>query len=78
MTTRIPSTSASRPPGGLGGEEQSALVDPVGDQPAEGTEEEHREELQTDHDAEVDTTAGQVEDQPGLGHRLHPGARRPR
>ena len=61
---------------GLRGVEHLALVDPVGDQAAEGAEQQQRQELQAGGDGDVDPGAVErEEDQVGLRHRLHPGAR---
>ena len=58
----------------LGDHQQLALVDAVGERARPGPEEQHRAELEPDGDAEVDAAAGEVQDEPVLRHRLHPGA----
>ena len=55
----------------LGGEQEAALVDPVGDEPAPGPEQQHGQELQGRDDPEVEPRAprwSQVQHEPGLGH----------
>ncbi len=54
--------------------QQTPLRHPVGDQPAPGAEEEHRQELERGGQADGDAAAGQGEDHPDLRHRLHPVA----
>jgi hypothetical protein len=59
----------------LGGDQQPPLRDAVGEQPAPGAEEQHRQELQRGDEADSDARAGQAEDQPDSGDHLHPVAR---
>ena len=58
----------------LGHHQQPPLREAVGEQPAPGAEEEHRQELQRRGQADRDAAAGQAEDQPERGDRLHPVA----
>ena len=75
-TTSRPRASASSPAERLGGVQDLALVESVGNQPAEGPEKEHRQELEPDGHGHVDAGAVEEEEnQVGLGHRLHPGTR---
>ena len=65
-----------QPGRGLRGVEHLALVETVGDQPTEGTEKEQGEELEPGGDGDIDAGAVEAEeDEVGLGHHLHPGAR---
>jgi len=64
----------------LGDVEDAPLVQPIGDQTAEGAEQEQRDEncsplaIATSTPVAVETE----EDEVGLGHHLHPGAGGPR
>jgi len=58
----------------LGDEEQPALGQPVGEQPAVGPGEEDGDELKRGGQPERDAAAGEAQDEPHLGHRLHPVA----
>ena len=60
--------------GRLGEEQHPAFVESVGDQAADGAKEEHRSELQGRREAQVEGAVAELENQPVLGHRLHPGA----
>ena len=65
-----------QPRRGLRGVEHLALVEPVGDEAAEGPQQQQGQELQAGGDGDVHAGAVQrEEDQVGLRHRLHPGAR---
>jgi hypothetical protein len=59
----------------LGDLENAALVEPVGDQTAVRAEQQHGQELQARGNADGKSRpAGQLQNQPVLGHPLHPGA----
>jgi hypothetical protein len=54
--------------------EQRALGEPVGQHAAPRAEQQDREELQAGGHADGDAAAGELHDQPHLGHDLHPVA----
>ena len=74
VTARTPSARARTAAAGLRDDQELALVDTVGQRAAPGAEEQHRSELQADRDPEVQGAAREAQDQPVLGHGLHPGA----
>ena len=53
---------------------EPAIVESIGEHAGEGTEDEQRRELQSDSDAESIAAIRQLEHQPRLRERLHPGA----
>ena len=55
-------------------DQQRALRDAVGEQPAPGAEEEDRQELERGRHPDREAAAGQRQDQPDLGDHLHPVA----
>ena len=59
--------------GRLSDEQHPAFVEAVGHQAANGAKEEHRSELQGRCDAQIEGAVGELQHQPVLGHRLHPG-----
>ena len=54
--------------------QEAALVEAVGQNAGVGAEEEDRDELGRDDQADRHAAAGQLQDQPGLGDHLHPVA----
>ena len=58
----------------LGDEQHPALLEPVHQDAPERAEEQDRQELEGDDQAEGGAGAGQLEDQPGLADGLHPRA----
>ena len=74
VAVSTPRTSASSAAADLRGEEQLALVDAVGERAGPGPEHQHGAELQAHGDAQVHAAAGELQHQPALGDRLHPGA----
>ena len=76
MTTSRPSDEADQAHGSLGADQQPALGQPVGEQPGERGQQQHRRELQAGGDADGDrgVVGEDGEDQPVLGDALHPGA----
>jgi hypothetical protein len=56
----------------LGDHQQPALRVAIGDHPAEQAEDQHRQELQGDGDADRGDAPAQLEDQPVLRDPLHP------
>ena len=60
--------------GGLGAQQEAALVRAVSDQAAVGSQQQHGQELGGGHQAQQGAGAGQLQHQPGLRHHLHPGA----
>ena len=59
---------------GLDGDEELALVGPVGDEAGEGAEDEHRAELGGGQHAEGDAAVGELEDEQRLGDQREPVA----
>jgi len=60
--------------GGLGAQQGTALIDPVGKHASQRGEQHGRRELQCEHDSELDGRPAQQQDEPRLADRLHPGA----
>ena len=69
-----PQDQGQDPGRGLGEHGQAALVEPVGDHPAPRPGDQERHELEGDDRPEGHPAPGQPQDEPGLGHGLHPGS----
>ena len=56
----------------LGDQQDSAAVESIRDRAAPQAEQQHRKEPERERRTDRDAVAGEVADEPGLGHRLHP------
>ena len=74
VATRTPTASDDRGRGGLGDEEEAALVDAIDDDAGEGAEQQQREVLERGGRAEDDARAAELQHEPGERDGLHPGA----
>jgi hypothetical protein len=59
---------------GLAGDDEPALRQAVGEGAGDERQQQHRRELQRADETETERRVGELEHEPGLGHRLHPGA----
>ena len=75
VAVRVPSVSATSPKDTCVIRSTRRFGNRSAMSPPNGPEQQHGQELQCDDEAERGAAAGQLEDQPGLSHRLHPGAR---
>ena len=59
---------------GLGGDDQAALRQPIGESAGQEGEAQHGSELQRSDEAELEGGVGQLQNEPGLCDTLHPGS----